>query len=737
MKKHLCYLGLCLFPASLLAQQSNNNDADSMEVGELESVIIRSIRASKATPFTATNISKEEIQQNNNGQDMTYLLQQETSVVVSSDAGTGIGYTNLSIRGTDNTRINFTMNGIPVNNSESQGTFLVNIPDMASSTQSIQIQRGVGSSTNGGGAFGGNLSVNNMVNEEKAGARINAGIGSFNTQKLTLQAYTGRMKNDWAFDVRLSQIKSDGYIDRATSNLRALQFLSSWDINKRSRLTFNYMLGHEKTGQAWNGLSATELQADRTQNTLGLMPDGRFYDNQTDNYQQQFFQLFYDYKFSPFLKSQVALFLTKGAGYYEEYRIGDAYSDYGLNDFVTTKGDTFQQTDVVRQLWLDNNFYGGVYSLIYEKDKLALTFGGMVSQYDGLHYGDIKWASQGIPVDYRWYDLDAYKTEVNNFLKAVYQLSGKWSIYGDLQYRFVNFRMNGFRKNPILKPEASYNFINPKVGTQYIVKNEGSRFEKIYLSYAKASKEPNRNDFEANTVEIPKHEQMHDFELGYTATGKKYSWSANLYYMLYKDQLVLNGKINDVGAYTRVNVDNSYRAGVELAGNYEFHPVFSINANATFSQNKIKAFNEYIDNWDTWEQELVQHNNTDIAFSPNVVAALNLVFSPLRTANINPKHKDLQIVLQNKYVGRQYLDNTSTLARSLDAYNVSNLRINYSLPLKHYTVNAGLTVNNILGSEYITNGYTYAYSEAGALNQMNFYFPQAKTFFLFNLGITF
>jgi iron complex outermembrane receptor protein len=738
MKKQLLFIGATLLPMSLLAQSADSSTSwDATMPEELEPVIIRSIRASQAMPFSTSTLQKKDINAMNQGQDIPYILQQEASLVVSSDAGTGIGYTNMSIRGSDATRINFTINGIPVNNSESQGTFLVNIPDMASSTQSIQIQRGVGSSTNGGSAFGGNVSVNNMTNETTAGGSINATIGSFNTQKLTLQTHTGRLKNNWAFDVRLSQIQSNGYIDRSNANMRSLQFLSSWNINRKSKLTINYMLGHEKTGQAWNGLSDAEMQENRRQNTLGLMPNGTYYKNQTDNYQQQFYQLFYDYKFTPFLKAQAGLFLTRGAGYYEEYRTNDKYSTYWLPDYTTAAGDTFSQTDVIRQLWLDNYFYGGVYNLMYEKDKLTLTFGGMVAQFDGKHYGEIMWASQGIEANHRWYDLDANKTEINHYLKGVYQLTEQWSIYGDLQYRFVDYNMYGFRKNTDLKPAATYNFINPKVGTQYILHNTANNVQKLYLSYAKANREPNRDDFEANVVETPQHEQLHDVELGYHFKNKKITLAANIYYMLYKNQLVLNGKINDVGAYTRVNVDNSYRSGIELIASYNIHKAINISANATFSQNKIKTFNEYIDNWDTWEQEIVSHKNTDIALSPNTIAAMNIEFLPLKLTKISTTYNQLSIMLQHKYVGKQYLDNTSNNARSLDAYHVTNLRLNYSLPIKKYTIHAGFSINNLFSTLYVSNGYTYAYSEGAMLKQSNYYFPQASRFVMFNVGIQF
>ncbi len=711
----------------------------TQEVSELEPIIIRSIRAKNVSPFAQSTLQKADIEKDNQGLDLSYLMQHQTGLVATSDAGIGIGYTNMSIRGTDGTRINVTINGIPINNPESQGSFLVNIPDLASSTQSVQIQRGVGSSTNGGGAFGGTVSINNMVNSEQANGSLQASIGSFNTQKLTLQASTGRLKNGWAFDTRLSQITSDGYVDRSNSNLRSLQFLSSWNINKKSKLTINYMLGHEKTGQAWNGLSADELAQNRRQNTLGKMSNGNFYPNQTDNYQQHHLHGFYDWKINPYLQTQIGAFWTKGAGYYEEFRGQDSYEDYNLNPPLNANGDTLFKTDLIRQLWLDNDFYGGVYNILYEKNKLHLTFGGMISNYRGDHFGEIMWAQNGgIAPLYRWYDLPANKLEVNNYIKAQYQFNPKLWLFADLQYRFVNYEMNGFRKNPDLYTNATYNFINPKFGLNYYLKNEKNNEQYLYASYAMANKEPNRDDFEANTQEQPKPEQLQDIELGYKIQRKNWQLEVNAYYMHYNNQLVLNGRINDVGASTRINVDKSFRRGIEITGAWQPKPFLDISGNLTRSQNKIVAFDEFIDNWDTWEQSIQQHSNTDIALSPNTIAALGIGWKPLVHTYMKDKWTNLQLRVQWKYVGKQYLDNSQRIESQLAAYHFTNIHLNYELPLgKKRSIIMGASVQNAFNQLFEGKGYTYTYTETNTLRHMNFYFPQAGAHLLINVGLKF
>jgi iron complex outermembrane receptor protein len=715
---------LCAGSSTVIAQELETIDSVRQKQQMLQPIEVRGLRATQDAPFAKTELSRRDIEKQNLGQDIPYLLQYTPSAVTTSDAGAGVGYTGLRVRGTDGQRINVTLNGIPVNDGESQGVFFVNTPDLASSTGSIQLQRGVGSSTNGGAAFGATMSISNLLQFEKAGAEISEGFGSFNTWRHTLRAGTGLLKNGLQFDVRLSKISSDGYMQRSASDLKALQFIAGWQANKNTSVRFMMMTGQEKTGQAWNGVPQDSLQTNRTFNGLGLKSDGYYYNDQTDNYQQDYYQGFVDHKFSKYLSGHLGLFLTRGRGYYQEYRMGDAYADYGLPDFISGT-DTVTTTDLTRQLWLDNYYYGSVFSLIYEKNKTQLTLGGGWNQYDGEHYGFVKWAQFNIPVDYRWYNLTSQKNDINVYLKAQQKLTEKLIAYGDLQYRRVDYDINGFRKNPTIMPSVDYNFFNPKAGLTYFIENSSRKRQKVYGSVAVANKEPNRDDFEASVVNLPKPERLTDVEVGYEMNTKKWSAAANLYYMMYKDQLVLTGKINDVGAYARTNVDKSFRRGIELQGGvvpFEWMRAF---ANATFSENKIDNFTEFQDDYDnpTGEQIAIQHGQTDIAFSPNLIAAGGLTFTPFTNM---AEGNSFEFDLMAKHVGKQYLDNTSNDARKINAYSLFDVRIRYAVQIRPFReVAASLALNNIFNKMYESNGYTFTYKYGGALTTENFYFPQA------------
>lgn len=728
---------LTVLAATATMVANAQSDGDTSLLGgqnHLQPIEVRSLRAGDNAPFAKTDISKTDIEKGNNGQDVPYLLQYTPSAVVTSDAGAGVGYTGIRVRGTDGTRINVTLNGIPVNDAESQGTFFVNFTDIASTTGSIQLQRGVGTSTNGSGAFGATMSISNMQQYDKAGAELINSVGSFNTLRHTLHAGTGLINNQFQFDVRLSKITSDGYIDRSSSDVKSLQFIAGWTPNKKTSVHFMVMTGKEKTQQAWNGVSQDSLATNRTFNELGVRADGTYYDDQTDNYQQDYYQLFADHQFSNALTGHIGLFLTRGRGYYNEYRLGQSFSTYGLNDFITPSNDTFSTTDLIRQLWLDNYYYGGVFSLMYEKKNTQVTFGGGFNRYEGEHYGYVKWAQYNVPADYRWYLNDAQKNDANVYLKAQHTMNKNLILFGDLQYRNVQYDINGFRDNPTLTPSVNYSFFNPKAGVTYLLRNNIFQKQKVYASIAVANKEPNRNDFEANTTELPKHEQLYDVEAGYEVSKQKWNVSANYYYMSYKDQLVLTGQINDVGAYTRTNVPESYRTGIELQGAVIPTRWLTIHANATISQNKIKNFTEYYDNYDdpNGNQVMIEHNNTDIAFSPNIIGAGGLTLRPFRKMSMGQK---FEIDLLGKYVGKQYLDNTSSDARSIDAYALGDVRIRYSIKAKPFKeLGLNLMLNNIFDKKYESNGYTYSYRYGGENTTVNYYYPQAG--FNWLLGLT-
>lgn len=741
MKKQLLIIPIAIGTA-MAATIAAHAQSDSTEAAErtllqpqyLQPVEIRALRAGSDAPFAKTELNKKDIERANLGQDLPYLLQYTPSAVVTSDAGTGIGYTGIRVRGTDGTRINVTLNGIPVNDAESQGTFFVNFGDLASSTSSIQLQRGVGTSTNGAGAFGATMSISNMEQMDKAGVELINSYGSFDTWRHTLKAGTGMLKNGFQFDVRLSQINSRGYIDRSNSDLKSMQFIAGWQPSSKTKLRFMLMTGKEKTKQSWNGVPEDSLATNRTYNELGMRADGSYYDNQTDNYQQDYYQFFVDHKFSKYITGHAALFMTRGRGYYEEYKLGQSYVDYGLADNI--RGiDTLTETDLVRQLWLDNYYYGSVFSLIYHKNKTQLTFGGGWNQYTGEHYGDVLWAMNGgIPDNYRWYNFDAQKNDLNLYLKLQQYAGEKLMLFGDLQYRNVAYNIYGFRDNPGVHTMPVYNFINPKAGLTFFIANHGNKIEKLYASVAVANKEPNRNDFEASPVDQPKHEQLYDIEVGFDRTVRKLQLNANYYYMRYINQLVLTGEINDVGAYTRTNVPNSYRTGIEAQAAYVPSHWLKIFANATYSQNKILNFTEYIDNYDNaWGiQDVVNHGTTDIAFSPDFIGAGGITLSPFRYMS---KGQVFEIDLLTKYVGRQYLDNTSNEDRSIDPYNLVDARIRYSIRTKPFReLDFNLMLNNILNTQYISNGYTFSYVYGGELNTFNYYYPQAGFNFLF--GVT-
>jgi iron complex outermembrane receptor protein len=742
MVQHIPLKFIAFSCAALFAFSASAQDEDTVVILpkaplQLSSIEVRSIRTDARSPFSKTNLSKKEIDVQNLGQDLPILLQMTPSAVSSSDAGAGIGYTSLRVRGTDGTRINVTLNGVPVNDAESQGTFFVNLPDLASSTSSIQLQRGVGSSTNGGAAFGATMSISNMEQYDKAGGELNLSAGSFNTQKITLKAGTGLLQNGWSFDVRLSKITSDGYIQRSASDLKALQAIASWQITDQTKFRFQVLSGAEKTGQAWNGVPQDSLRSNRRFNELGRKADGTFYNNQTDNYQQTYYQAFVDHHFNKNWSGSVGLFLTRGKGYYEEYRLGENLSDYGLPNFTTSAGDTFSNTDMVRQLWLDNYYYGGLYGLQYSKNKTQINIGGSVSQYTGLHYGFVKWASIGVPADHSWYRNDAMKNDYNQFVKWQYAATKKLTIYADAQLRVVSYFMNGFRKSPSLNPAVNYTFFNPKAGANYMLRDEKYNQQRLYASLAVANKEPNRNDFEASPNQLPKHEQLVNIEAGYEITKKKWTALANFYLMNYKNQLVLNGQINDVGAYTRVNVDKSYRAGLELVASGQATKWLSISGNMTFSQNKIKNFDEYVDDYDNGGQKVIAHNNTNIAFSPNFIAAADLGFKPFLHVRYGAL-RAFEINLLTKHVGRQYLDNTSDKTRSIADYTLFDLRARYVLKIKeHSDLIFTLAVYNALNKSYENNGYNYSFISGGSTISNNYFYPQAGRNFLAGIGFRF
>ena len=753
LKKILLFAVICVSPVAGIYAQStphvkerDEDDDDSTSVvatidtskkiRELQPVEVRAVRASNNSPFAKTELSKADIARQNLGQDLPVLLQNTPSAVINTDAGAGVGYTGIHIRGTDPTRINVTFNGMPVNDPEEQATFFVDIPDIASSTSSIQIQRGVGTSTNGAGAFGATISVSNLQQMDSAGVIYSGSYGSFNTFKNTLVAGTGLLKHGFQFDVRLSKISSDGYIQRSASDLKSMQLTAGWTPNDKLSMHFLFMPGTEKTGQAWNGVPQDSLATNRTYNELGMKSDGTFYNNQTDNYIQNYYQFFTDYKISYRFTIHEGVFLTRGKGYYEEYKTGQAYTDYGLSNVITPKDDTISQTSLIRRLWLDNYYYGGVISAMYAANKTRIAFGGGISRFDNKQYGNIIWAENGgVKDNYQWYSNNSHKTDLNVYAK-IEQTVGKFILFGDMQYRGIHYVINGFRNNPDIKRDLTYDFYNPKAGFTCLLHTTAANRQRVYASVAVGNREPNRGAFETDSAHLPKPERLTDYEAGYEITAKKWNASANLYYMDYHNQLVLTGQINDVGAYTQTNVSASYRSGIELQAGFTPADWFRVYGNLTLSQNKIMNSLEYLDSYDDQGnylgQKEIDHGTKDIAFSPNVISSLTAGFTPLH----GKKGSTLSIDISDKYVGKQYLDNTADDARAIKAYEYVNVLVRYSVKTRPFKeIIATLALNNIFGEKYQNNGYTYSYLSGGALSTSNYYYPQAG----FNVlgGLTF
>ena len=686
----------------------------------MQPVEIRATRAGEKAPFTKTNISKREIEKLNLGQDLPFILNQTPSVVVNSDAGNGIGYTGIRIRGSDATRINMTINGIPYNDAESQGLFFVNLPDLASSVSNIQVQRGVGTSSNGAGAFGATINFStNEVNINPYG-EINNSVGSFNTWKHTVKAGSGLINEHFTVDARVSKISSDGFVDRAATDLQSI-YLSGAYLNDKTSVRLNIISGKERTYQAWYGVLESDLTSNRTINYAGMEKPGEPYRDETDNYRQDHYQFFLNHQLNDKLTFNTALFLTQGKGYYEQYKAEQSFSAYGLPDFISGN-DTITQTDLIRQLWLDNNFYGQVFSVNYKSVKDQVTLGGGWSRYDGNHYGHVTWGETGIPANYRWYDLDAYKTDINVYSKYQRRLSNHLEAFADIQYRRVLYDLGGFRDNPSLKSRNIYHFMNPKFGITYSVKNY-----QLYASYSIGNKEPNRDDFEAGQQQQPAPERLRDIELGVEKKNSSYQWGATLFYMSYKNQLVLTGKVNDVGAYARTNIPESSRLGIEVQGHTRITDWLNASANLTWSRNRIENFTEYYDDYDNGGQKSIQHGSTDIAFSPSIIggAAINLL--PFKNAEIG---------LFSKYVSRQYLDNTSDKNRSLGSYYVQDVRFAYTLKQSLFKGSSLIfQVNNVFDKKYEPNGYTFSYLAGGQLTTENYYYPMAGINFMVALNI--
>ena len=715
-----------------------------------DEVVVYATRVTEKSPATFSNLNKIQIQKQNFGQDLPFVINWTPSLVTTSDAGAGVGYTGLRIRGSDATRINVTINGIPLNDSESQGVFWVDIPDIATSSQSIQIQRGVGTSTNGAGAFGASINLQTNTRNDKAYADIINSYGSFNTQRHTLGIGTGLINGKFAFDGRASLIKSDGFIDRASSDLKSY-YLSGGYYGNQTIIKAIAFGGNEVTYQSWYGVPESRLNNDaaamletaqaegwNTEQTDNLLQSNSrtfnsyMYKNQVDNYGQEHYQLHFSHRFDPMLTANASLHYTYGHGYYEEFKYDAKLSDYGL-PYTIIGADTISSTDLVRRRWLKNDFYGMTYSLNYEKNSFASVLGGAINQYDGDHFGELIWTQKQIDVakDYQYYFNDGHKRDFNIFWKSNYELTKKITGFVDLQYRTITHYASGVenrQQNFIL--DQRFNFFNPKGGFTYVLNNE----QQVYGSYSIANREPVRDDFvDAPVGTQPKHETLRNLEIGWRLRTKRHTINVNYYLMNYINQLVLTGQLNDVGASIRTNVDKSYRQGIEVDGGIRFNSKFNWNANLTLSQSKIQDFNEvlydYGTNFDEYNVIKKAYQKTDISFSPDIIGGSSFNYSPF---------KSLEIAVLSKYVGKQFLDNTSNDARKIDPYFINDLRLTYHVQLALVKdISFGLLVNNIFDCTYSSNGYSYGYFGGSTEYRQNYYYPQAGRNYLLMMTIRF
>ncbi|KAA6303100.1 MAG: iron complex outermembrane recepter protein [Candidatus Ordinivivax streblomastigis] len=734
MKKVFLFFVASILPCVyLLADEIRQ---DSSKVFSLQEVEITSVRAGAKTPMAYSNMNKQEIDAANLGQDIPFLLTLTPSVIATADAGTGIGYTGFRVRGTDANRINITTNGIPLNDSESHGVFWVNMPDFASSLQDLQIQRGVGTSTNGAGAFGASINMTTENIPAESYGELDGGYGSFNTAKSTFKLGTGTINNCWAFDGRISSITSDGFVDRASVDLKSY-FAQGMYFNENTVLKILTFSGKEKTYHAWNGVDDFILfdlfrKGNRTYNSSGYMGNDAegnpmYYKNQTDNYRQTHYQLSLIRKITPHLTLNAALHYTKGLGYYEEYKNQCDLAEYGLEG----------ESDLVRQKHMDNDFGGMVFSLNYAKEKWNVSLGGGSNYYDGKHFGKVIWTKTDNNIHHEYYRSTGKKLDANLYLKSSYQITDAISIYGDLQARFIDYTIKGENDKydvdaAVMRPmdmHVKFNFFNPKAGVFYQINAKN----KVYASFAAAHREPTRNNYtEAGTNEFPYSERLLDYELAYKFADKTFSAGLNVYYMQYKDQLVLTGKTSEIGEALTSNVPDSYRAGIEVLLGAKITSNLHWNGNLTLSQNKIKHYAEYVD-VDDAPQQADYYGTTRIAYSPDIIANSLLSFH----------YQSFAAGLQSSYVGKQYLDNTGNDLRSLDACFVSNLRLGYELKLSDIKkLSLSVLINNFFNEEYESNGYAgygYSLNENGELRPETWrvYFPQAGRHFLTNLTLKF
>lgn len=728
-KKLFIFLTIFALSVKVIAQENQKSKIiqDSIKVEKLDEVIVKAVRVNASSPITHSNISKKELSKRNLGQDIPILLNFLPNIVTTSDAGAGIGYTGIRIRGVSAQSTNITINGIPYNDAESLGTFWVDLPDFTSSVENLQLQRGVGSSTNGTGAFGASLNLLTDAVSDNPNGEISNSLGSFNTRKHTIKFSTGKLNNHIELAGRFSKIKSDGYIDRASSDLDSY-FLQASYINNNTLIKALTFGGHEITYQAWNGVSKDQIDTfGRTYNPSGEYTDAngitQFYDNEVDNYKQDHYQLHWSERYNNFWSTNIALNYTYGRGFFEQYKEDQDFADYNFSE-LNIGGEIINTTNLIRRRWLDNDFYVINVNANYKKEALNLIFGGSYSKYKGNHFGEIIWAqfTSDSQIRDHYYDSKSDKNDISFFTKTTYKINEKLSLFGDVQLRFVDYKTNGLTsKRDLININESYQFFNPKAGITYTL----NTYNHLYFSYARANREPSRSDFKNNSSVKP--ERLNDFELGWRLLKNKFQLNANIYYMKYLDQLILTGEINDVGTPIRENSGKSYRLGLEIEAAFKLSNKLILQPNIALSTNKNIDFISSIDG------NLLNLGDTNISYSPSIVAANQLQF--------NPSNK-LQLSLLSKYVGEQYLGNVDSDFSKLDAYFINDFSINYQINTKSIFKSIIVTglLNNIFNQKYISNGYYYTYDDSwstpGEIKTIEGtgYYPQAT--FNFLVGVT-
>ena len=716
MKNHILLSAFMLTTSVLFAQQ-NQVETDSTKTQTLEEVLVKSVRVKPNAPITHSNVTKAQLESRNLGQDLPILLNYLPSVVTTSDAGAGIGYTGIRVRGVSPLSTNVTINGIPFTDAESLGAFWVNMPDFSSSVESLQLQRGVGTSTNGSGAFGASINILTDASSETSTAEISNSFGSYNTKKHSVKFSTGKINDVFEVSGRLSKINSDGYVDRAFSDLKS--YFLQWTYNNNGTLIKALAFGgHEKTYQSWEGLTNQQLEDDRRQNPYT-------YENEIDNYKQDHYQLHWNQKINQNWSTNLGLNYTFGRGYYEQYREDDDISTYGG---IVESADGSSTTDLIRRRWLDNDFYVINATVNYSESDLDLVFGGSYSNYDGDHFGEVIWARQfasETSIRDRYYFGNGKKTDFSAFAKATYALNSEIDVYGDLQLRNVGYKTSGLTSDLVnMLIDESYSFFNPKVGVSFQLASNSS----LYASYARANREPSRSDFESNPDVKP--EQLNDFEMGWRYNNQGVMLNINSYYMQYNEQLILTGALDDVGTPIRTNSGDSYRIGLEIESTFSLSDAFTLQPVLTLSSNKNKQTYSQVDG------VLKDFGTTNISFSPEVVASNAVIYSP---------RENFSLSLLTKYVGDQYMGNTDTEISKLDAYFVNDLNVTYQWSPKSVfsSVVVSALVNNIFDKEYVSNGYYFTYDDdwsvPGQLTTIEGagYYPQATRNFLVGLTLKF